>query len=67
MIKCFKFQLFCSQVAFIGEFTLKCSNNAEKVALFAEADGKVTPVVRVGDTQYQVRHRFSYHLKYILT
>ncbi|XP_063703333.1 translocon-associated protein subunit delta [Culicoides brevitarsis] len=43
-----------SQIAFIAEFTLKCSNNAEKVALFAEVDGKISPVSRVGDNQYQI-------------
>ncbi|XP_055541710.1 translocon-associated protein subunit delta [Wyeomyia smithii] len=44
-----------SQIAFVAEFTLKCSNaGAEKLPLFAEVGGKVAPVVRVGDTKYQV-------------
>lgn len=45
-----------SQIAFVTEFTLKCSNaGAEKLPLFAEIGGKLAPVVRVGDSKYQVR------------
>ncbi|EDS33224.1 translocon-associated protein, delta subunit [Culex quinquefasciatus] len=44
-----------SQIAFVTEFTLKCSNaGAEKLPLFAEIGGKLAPVVRVGDSKYQV-------------
>lgn len=45
-----------SQIAFVTEFTLKCSNaGAEKLPLFAEiGHGKLAPVVRVGDSKYQV-------------
>uniref|UniRef100_U5ESD6 Translocon-associated protein subunit delta n=1 Tax=Corethrella appendiculata TaxID=1370023 RepID=U5ESD6_9DIPT len=42
-----------SQIAYITEFTLKCSNSAQ-IQLFAEVGGKLTPVVRVGDDKYQV-------------
>lgn len=45
-----------SQVAYIGEFTFKCSNQA-KVSLFAELNGKVFPVARVGDSSYQVSNK----------
>lgn len=45
-----------SQIAFISEFTLKCSNKAsETTPLFAEVDGKLTPVARVGADKFQVR------------
>lgn len=45
-----------SQIAFISEFTLKCSNQAsETTSLFAEFDGKLSPVARVGSDRYQVR------------
>lgn len=44
-----------SQIAFVTEFSLKCSNaGAEKLPLFAEVGGKLAPVVRVGDSKYQV-------------
>lgn len=46
-----------SQIAFISEFTLTCSNKAsETTPLFAEVDGKLTPVVRVGTDKFQVRN-----------
>lgn len=45
-----------SQIAFISEFTLKCSNKAsETTSLFAEFDGKLSPVARVGSDRFQVR------------
>lgn len=45
-----------SQIAFISEFTLKCSNKAsETTPLFAEVEGKLTPVARVGADKFQVR------------
>lgn len=43
-----------SQVAFISEFTLKCANGAENVPLFAEVEGRLTPVARTGPSRYQV-------------
>ncbi|XP_058060700.1 translocon-associated protein subunit delta [Anopheles bellator] len=44
-----------SQIGFVTEFTLKCSNaGAEKLPLFAEVLGKLAPVVRIGDNKYQV-------------
>lgn len=43
-----------TQLAHIGEFTLKCGNGA-KPNLFAEFPcGKVVPVAQVGDEKYQV-------------
>uniref|UniRef100_D3TNK3 Translocon-associated protein subunit delta n=1 Tax=Glossina morsitans morsitans TaxID=37546 RepID=D3TNK3_GLOMM len=43
-----------TQLAHIGEFSLKCSNEI-KPNLFAEFPcGKVVPVARVADNQYQV-------------
>nr|AAS16917.1 16.1 kDa salivary protein [Lutzomyia longipalpis] len=44
-----------SQIAFVTEFSLECSNpGSEKISLFAEVDGKITPVAMIGDTTYQV-------------
>ncbi|XP_055697480.1 translocon-associated protein subunit delta [Phlebotomus papatasi] len=44
-----------SQIAFVTEFSLECSNVAtERVSLFAEVDGRITPVAIIGDTKYQV-------------
>lgn len=44
-----------SQIAFISEFTLKCSNGAsETVPLFAEVDGRLSPVARIGTDKFQV-------------
>lgn len=44
-----------SQIGFVTEFTLKCSNaGAEKLPLFAEVVGKLAPVVRLGENKYQV-------------
>lgn len=42
-----------SQIAFITEFSLKCSNKATSL-LFAEYEGRVSPVVRIDEDQYQV-------------
>lgn len=43
-----------TQLAHIGEFSLKCGNGA-KPTLFAEFPcGKVVPVAQVGDEKYQV-------------
>lgn len=47
-----------SQIAFITEFTLKCTNKAsETVPLFAEVDGKLSPVSRIGIDKFQVSFR----------
>lgn len=44
-----------SQVAVIAEFTLKCSNpEGIHTSLYAEYNGVVTPVARIGEGQYQV-------------
>lgn len=44
-----------SQIAFITEFTLKCSNGAsETIPLFAEVEGKLSPVSRIGTDKFQV-------------
>jgi translocon-associated protein subunit delta len=44
-----------SQIAFIAEFTLKCAGGGEQTfPLFAEVAGKIAPVVRIGENNYQV-------------
>lgn len=44
-----------SQIAFIAEFTLKCANKAsETTPLFAEVDGRLSPVSRIGTDKFQV-------------
>lgn len=44
-----------SQIAFISEFTLQCKNKAsETEPLFAEVDGKLSPVARIGADKFQV-------------
>lgn len=44
-----------SQIAYISEFTLKCSNaGGEKISLFAEIEGRLTPVARIGPNKFQV-------------
>lgn len=46
-----------SQIAFITEFTLKCSNQAsETTPLFADVDGKLSPVSRIGTDKFQVSY-----------
>ncbi|GAB0090568.1 translocon-associated protein subunit delta [Sergentomyia squamirostris] len=42
-----------AQIAFVTEFSLECSG-AEKLSLFAEVEGRIFPVAKIGDTQYQV-------------
>ena len=43
-----------NQIEILGEFTVKCSNE-ESPQLFAEFEGKLTPVARIGDNKYQVK------------
>lgn len=44
-----------SQVAYIAEFSLKCSNpEGNAIPLFAEYAGRVTPVAKIGAGQFQV-------------
>lgn len=44
-----------SQIAFITEFELKCSNaGGENLPLFAEVNGRLSPVARTGSGKYQV-------------
>lgn len=44
-----------SHIALIGEFTVTCADaNANGLPLFAEIDGRLTPVARVGSNKYQV-------------
>lgn len=41
-----------SQIAFIAEFSMKCAVTTKP--LFAEVDGRLSPVVRISDTEFQV-------------
>lgn len=44
-----------SQIALIGEFTLDCADSsATGLALFAEFEGRITPVARLDSNKYQV-------------
>lgn len=44
-----------TQVAFTTQFTLKCTNGAKGISLYAEVDGKALPAVRLSaDNKYQV-------------
>lgn len=43
-----------SQIAFLSEFSISnCKNDINHFPLFAEVDGRLSPVVRIGD-KYQV-------------
>lgn len=53
-----------SQIAFITEFSLTCNNKAsETTQLFAEFDGKFSPVARIGIDQFQVSQTQKKKLK----
>lgn len=55
-----------SQIAFISKFQLKCSNKAsETTPLFAEVDGKLSPVARLGTDEFQVSSNTGDGLLYI--
>lgn len=44
-----------TNIAFIAEFHLKCSNGVEGIPLYAEINGKTVPAARIGDyNHYQV-------------
>lgn len=44
-----------SQIALIGEFTVNCADaGADGLPLFAEIDGRLTPLARVDTNVYQV-------------
>lgn len=44
-----------TQVAFTTQFTLKCTNGAKGISLYAEVDGRSLPAVRLSaDNKYQV-------------
>lgn len=44
-----------SQIGLIGEFTLDCEDSsATGLPLFAEIEGRLTPVARIGSNKYQV-------------
>lgn len=43
------------EIALIGEFTLDCADSsATGLGLFAEHEGRITPVARIGSNKYQV-------------
>lgn len=44
-----------TNVAFTTQFTLKCTNGAKGISLYAEVEGKALPAVRLSvDNKYQV-------------
>ncbi|KAK9500764.1 hypothetical protein O3M35_001962 [Rhynocoris fuscipes] len=43
-----------TNVAFITEFTLKCSNGINDIPLFADVNGKIFPAVQLSKDSYQV-------------
>ena len=44
-----------TEIAFISEFTLECSNKASGLSLYSEIDGKIVPIMKVdGRTKYQI-------------
>lgn len=44
-----------SHIALIGEFTVSCADpNADGLPLFAEIDGRLTPIARIDTNKYQV-------------
>lgn len=50
-------------VAFTTQFTLKCSNGAKDISLYAEVEGKALPAVRLSaDNKYQVIFIFFFFL-----
>lgn len=47
-----------THIALIGEFSLKCADSsADGLSLFAEVDGKLSPVARVPGGKYQVSRK----------
>lgn len=56
-----------SQIAFISEFKLECSNTgAETLPLFAEIDGKIMPVARIDQNNFQVRTVKLFNVQFII-
>uniref|UniRef100_A0A0A9YN69 Translocon-associated protein subunit delta n=1 Tax=Lygus hesperus TaxID=30085 RepID=A0A0A9YN69_LYGHE len=43
-----------TNVAYVAQFSLKCSNGAKEIPLYAEVGGKTYPVVLYGKDHYQV-------------
>lgn len=44
-----------TNIAYVAEFTLKCSNGIKGLPLYAEVGGKILPAARIGDdNMYQV-------------
>lgn len=44
-----------TNIAYVAEFTLKCSNGAKGIPLYAEVAGKTLPAAKIGeDNKYQV-------------
>lgn len=52
-----------TELAHIGEFTLKCSNtNTKPLVLYGQFPcGKVIPVAQVGENKYQVKIIFDFY------
>ena len=49
-----------TKVAFTTQFTLKCSNGAKGISLYAEVNGRALPAVKLSaDNKYQV---ISYYI-----
>lgn len=49
-----------TNIGFVAEFSLKCSNGVQNPALFAELGGKTQPVAHIGPNKYQVRNKYLY-------
>lgn len=48
------FSINYSQVAFVTEFSVECSNGNENLNLYAELNGRITPVPKIAGDKYQI-------------
>lgn len=46
-----------TNIAFVAEFSLKCSNSGATANLYADINGNVVPVAIIGDQKYQVGYK----------